>query len=69
MEKYDHKTNKENIFHNLQSFLMPETYRFLDWTDAEEIATFGNLQEHTALIKGKLEKNGIAIEEMHNISR
>jgi hypothetical protein len=44
---------------------LDETYWF-DWTD-EEIATFGNLQEHVALIKRKLEKNGIAIEEMHAI--
>ncbi len=35
---------------------------WFDWTD-EEIATFGNLQEHAALIKGKLEKNGIAIKK------
>ena len=44
---------------------LEETYWF-DWTD-EEIATFGNLKEHAALIKRKLEKNGIAIEEMHAI--
>ncbi len=37
-----------------------------DWID-EEIATFGKSPKHAALIKRKLEKNGIAIEEMHAI--
>ena len=40
---------------------LDETYWF-DWTD-EEISTFGNLKEHAALIKEKLKKNGIEIEE------
>ena len=44
---------------------LDENYWF-DWTD-EEISTFGNLKEHAAIIKRKLEGNGIAVEEMHAI--
>ncbi len=43
---------------------LDETYWF-DWTD-EEIATFANLQEHAALIKGNSERT-VPIEEMHAI--
>ncbi len=57
----------KKIFPITQSLI--RTYWF-DWTD-EEIATFGNLREHTALIKeSSREKNGIAIEKRkYNISR
>lgn len=44
---------------------LDENYWF-DWTD-EEISTFGELKEHAAIIKRKLEGNGIAVEEMHAI--
>lgn len=44
---------------------LDENYWF-DWTD-EEISTFGNLKQHAAIIKRKLEGNGIAVEEMHAI--
>lgn len=44
---------------------LDENYWF-DWTD-EEISTFGNLKEHAAIIKRKLEDNGITVEEMHAI--
>lgn len=44
---------------------LDENYWF-DWTD-EEISSFGELEEHAAIIKRKLEDNGIAVEEMHAI--
>lgn len=44
---------------------LDENYWF-DWTD-EEISTFGELKEHAAIIKRKLEDNDIAVEEMHAI--
>ena len=44
---------------------LDENYWF-DWSD-EEISTFGDLKEHAAIIKRKLEDNGIAVEEMHAI--
>lgn len=44
---------------------LDENYWF-DWTD-EEISSFGELKEHAAIIKRKLEGNGIAVEEMHAI--
>lgn len=44
---------------------LDENYWF-DWTD-EEISSFGELEEHAAIIKRKLEENGITVEEMHAI--
>ena len=44
---------------------LDENYWF-DWTD-EEISSFGELEEHAAIIKQKLEDNDIAVEEMHAI--
>ena len=44
---------------------LDENYWF-DWTD-EEISSFGELEEHAAIIKRKLEDNGISVEEMHAI--
>lgn len=44
---------------------LDENYWF-DWTD-EEISSFGELKEHAAIIKRKLEDNDIAVEEMHAI--
>jgi plasmid replication protein rep len=44
---------------------LDENYWF-DWTD-EEISSFGELEKHAAIIKRKLEDNGIAVEEMHAI--
>lgn len=44
---------------------LDENYWF-DWTD-EEISSFGELEEHAAIIKRKLEDNDIAVEEMHAI--
>ncbi len=59
--KYDHKTSKENIFHNSKAWWNI----LVGWTD-EEIATFGN-PEHAALIK-ETRKERVAIkEEMHAI--
>ncbi len=45
---------------------LDETY-WSDWSD--EIEKRSNLKEHATIIRGKLEKNGIAIEEIRNISR